>query len=104
MPSDVPKLTVAVVVHREQGWVTELVASVVGQEGADLELLAIDDASLDHAPEILDRMAERDPRMRVRHLPSRVGPGAARNIALDEAAGEYVWFVESTDLLPPGGA
>jgi CDP-glycerol glycerophosphotransferase len=104
MPSDVPKLTVAVAVHREQGWVTELVASVLAQENADLELLAIDDASPDHAPEILDRLAERDPRMRVRHLPSRVGPGEARNIALDEAAGEYVWFVESTDLLPPGAA
>src|ERR671930_1033245 len=101
MRSDVPKLTVAVVVHREQGWVTELVASVLGQAHADLELLAIDDASPDHAPEILDRLAEKDPQMRVRHLPSRLGPGGARNVALDEAAGEYVWFVDSTDLLPP---
>ena len=104
MPRDVPKLSVAVVVHREQGWLTELAASVLSQDLGDLELLAIDDASPDHAPEILDGLAEKDSRVRVRHLPRRVGLGEARNLALDEAAGEYVWFVHSTDLLPAGAA
>ena len=36
------------------------------------------------------------------HLPSRVGPGEGRNLALDMANGDYVWFVRTTDLVPPG--
>jgi CDP-glycerol glycerophosphotransferase len=94
-----PVLSLILVVHREQGWLPELAGSVLGQELADLELIAVDDASPDHAPELLDKLAERDPRVRVKHLPERVGRGSARNIGLDLASGEYVWFVETTDLV-----
>lgn len=96
-----PLLTVVLVVHREQGWLPELAESVLAQEG-DWELLAIDDASPDHAPEMLDALAERDSRVRVRHLMSRAGLGAARNLALGGAEGKYLWFVHTTDLLPTG--
>jgi CDP-glycerol glycerophosphotransferase len=94
-----PALSLVVVVHREQGWLPELAASVLEQPFTDLELVAIDDASPDHAPELLDELAERDPRVRVKHLPSRVGRGEGRNIGLELASGEFVWFVETTDLV-----
>jgi CDP-glycerol glycerophosphotransferase len=94
-----PALSLVLVVHREQGWLPELAASVLDQSFTDLELIAIDDASPDHAPEILDELAERDPRVRVKHLDARVGVGEARNLGLDMAAGEYVWFVNTTDLV-----
>ena len=90
-------------VHREQGWLPELARSVLEQDFSDFELLAIDDASGDHAPAMLDSLAARDERVRVRHLPERAGLGRARNLALSEMArGDFVWFVETTDLLPPG--
>jgi CDP-glycerol glycerophosphotransferase len=87
------------VVHREQGWLPELAASVLDQPFADFELVAIDDASPDHAPELLDQLAERDSRVRVKHLAERAGLGEARNAGLELAEGEYVWFVNSTDLV-----
>src|SRR5436190_14815602 len=92
-----PVLSLVLVVHREQGWLPELAASVLEQPFSDLELIVIDDASPDHAPEMLDEVAARDARVRVRHLDARVGPGAARNLGLDMAEGEYVWFVNTTD-------
>ena len=85
--------------HREQGWLPELAASVLEQPFTDLELIAIDDASPDHAPELLDQLAARDSRVRVRHLDARIGPGQARNLGLEMAEGEYVWFVNSTDMV-----
>jgi CDP-glycerol glycerophosphotransferase len=94
-----PVLSLVLVVHREQGWLPELAASVLEQPFGDLELVAIDDASPDHAPEMLDELAERDPRLRVKHLASRVGRGEARNAGLELASGEFVWFVETTDLV-----
>ncbi|HEY7629408.1 MAG TPA: bifunctional glycosyltransferase family 2 protein/CDP-glycerol:glycerophosphate glycerophosphotransferase [Thermoleophilaceae bacterium] len=94
-----PALSLVLVVHREQGFVPELAASVLEQGYTDLELVAVDDASPDHAPALLDQLAERDSRVRVRHLPERVGFGEARNVGLKMAEGEFVWFVNTTDLV-----
>ena len=97
-----PLLSFVLVVHREQAYLEECAASLLGDPAAAVELVAIDDASPDHAPELLDALAERDERVHVRHLEERMGRGAARNLALDAVAGDHVWFVETTDLLPPG--
>jgi CDP-glycerol glycerophosphotransferase len=96
-----PLLTFVLAVHGEQGYLEECVGSILGQPEADLELIAIDDASPDHGPALLDQLAERDERMTVTHLDERHGP-AARNLGLERAAGDYIWFVEATDRLPPG--
>jgi CDP-glycerol glycerophosphotransferase len=97
-----PKLTFVLAVYREQAYLRECAASILDQDGADVELIAIDDASPDHAPELLDELAERDPRVQVRHLESRAGAGEARNLGLEAASGDYVWFLNTTDRLPAG--
>ncbi|MEA2215444.1 MAG: hypothetical protein QOK19_1005 [Solirubrobacteraceae bacterium] len=95
-----PLLSLILAVHGEQAYISDCVHSILGQEFADLELIAIDDASHDHGPALLDELAEHDSRMTVRHLEQRVGRGEARNIGLDIATGDYVWFVNVTDRLP----
>ena len=97
-----PMLSVVLAVHDEQAYLRECAASVLDQGGGDVELVAVDDASRDHASELLDELAARDPRVRVHHLGERSGPGAARNLGLELAAGEYVWFANTTDRFPPG--
>jgi CDP-glycerol glycerophosphotransferase len=97
-----PLLTFVLPVHGVQGYLRQCLDSILRQSFTDLEVIAIDDASTDHSGEILDSYAERDPRVRVLHLPSNVGLGAARNIGLSEASGDYVWFVDSDDWISPG--
>jgi CDP-glycerol glycerophosphotransferase len=97
-----PRLSFVLVVHGEQAYLQECTESLLGQDFADVELVAIDDASPDHTPELLDELAERDPRVRVRHLTERAGLGEARNLALEMAEGDYVWFAHTTDLVRPG--
>ncbi len=70
--------------------------------GDELEVVAVDDCSPDHSAEILAGYAAREPRMRVVTHDTNHGLGAARNTGLDHATGEYVWFVDSDDWLPPG--
>ena len=104
-PGDVrarPLVSFVLVVHREQAFLKECAASLLDGGGASVELVAIDDASPDHAPALLDELAGRDDRVRVHHVPERIGLGEARNLALDMVTGEYVWCVETTDLLAPG--
>jgi CDP-glycerol glycerophosphotransferase len=97
-----PRLTVALVVYREQAYLREAVCSVLEQGFPDLELLAIDNATPDHGRELLDELAESDDRLTLVRLDRTIALGAARNLALDRAGGDYVWFVETTDLLPRG--
>src|SRR3954453_5730243 len=103
MPGDAVTLSLVLVVHREQAYVGEFATSVLDQDFRDVEIVAVDDASPDHAPAVLDEIAARDTRLRVHHLPARVGLGAARDLGLAQARGEYVWFVHTPDLMPPGG-
>src|ERR1700741_2956632 len=97
-----PRLSFVLVVHGEQAYLEECTTSLLSPDGAGVELVVIDDASPDHAPELLDELAARDPRVRVRHLEARVGLGEGRNLGLGDATGDYVWFVHTTDLLRPG--
>jgi CDP-glycerol glycerophosphotransferase len=97
-----PLLSFVLAVHGEQAYIEECADSIQAEDAGDLELIAIDDASPDHGPALLDRLAERDARVRVEHLAERAGPGAARNLGLERASGDYVWFVDTTDRLPAG--
>jgi CDP-glycerol glycerophosphotransferase len=97
-----PLLSLILAVHDEQAYIADCAESILGQDLADVELIAIDDASSDHGPALLDELAERDARVTVRHLAQPVGRGDARNLGLDLASGDYVWFVSTTDRLPQG--
>jgi CDP-glycerol glycerophosphotransferase len=95
-----PLLSIVLVVHREQAWIHGCVRSILEQSFTDLELIVIDDASPDHGPAVLEEIAAADERVRLLHLSTVLPRGAARNIALDRADGDYVWFVRPIDRLP----
>jgi CDP-glycerol glycerophosphotransferase len=92
-----PLVTVVLAVHGRQAWIETTARSVL--DGGDVELVAVDDASSDHGPEILDALASEDERVTVVQLAE---PGEARSAGLDAAAGDYVWFLEPGDELAPG--
>lgn len=97
-----PLISVVLPVYGVEQYLAECLDSVLTQPGADIEVIAIDDASPDGCGKILDARAERDPRLRVVHLSANGGPGHARNIGLELAAGEYVWFVDGDDVVADG--
>ncbi|MCZ7426076.1 bifunctional glycosyltransferase family 2 protein/CDP-glycerol:glycerophosphate glycerophosphotransferase [Micromonospora sp. WMMA1949] len=85
-----------------QGYLRECLDSILDQPFGDIEVIGVDDASPDDSGEILAEYALRDPRVRPVRLAENVGLGPARNIGLDRAVGEYVWFVDGDDWLVPG--
>jgi CDP-glycerol glycerophosphotransferase len=100
--SRAPQITVVLPVYGVQDYLPECLDSILAQDGARVEVIAVDDASPDDCGKILDARAALDPRLRVVHLAANAGPGHARNTGLDLATGEYVWFVDADDTLAPG--
>jgi len=95
-------LSVVLPVYRVQGYLRQCLDSVLAQSFDDFEIVAVDDCSPDYSGRILAEYAARDHRVRVITSPANVGLGRARNLGLEHARGEYVWFLDSDDWLATG--
>lgn len=93
-----PLISIIVPVYQVKPYIGECVESLLTQTYANLEILLVDDGSTDGSGEICDEYARRDDRIRVIHQTNQ-GLSAARNTGLDQAAGEYVAFVDSDDVV-----
>ena len=91
-------VSVIVPVYKAEGFIVKCIESILSQTYGDLELILVDDGSPDRSGEICDGYAAKDKRIRVLHTENR-GVSNARNTGLDNATGEYVFFVDSDDWL-----
>ena len=93
-----PAVTVVIPVYNTASYVEQTLRCIMGQTLRETEILVVDDGSTDHSPAILARLAAEDPRIRIHTQPNR-GLSEARNAGLDRAAGRYIYFMDSDDLL-----
>lgn len=93
-------ISVIVPVYKVEPYLQQCVDSILNQTYRDLEVLLIDDGSLDRCGEICDEYGRKDKRVRVFHTENR-GLSAARNLGLQEATGEYIGFVDADDWIEP---
>ncbi|MFD5682074.1 glycosyltransferase family 2 protein [Streptomyces bacillaris] len=98
-----PKVTVIVPAYNAMPELTECITSAMEQTiGLDqLEIIAVNDGSTDGTGEELDRLAAMCPSLRVIHQENSGTAAVPRNVALDIASGEYVFFLDSDDYLGP---
>lgn len=87
-------------VYNVEPYLATCLDSALSQSFGDLELVLVDDGSTDGSAAIAADYAARDPRVRVIRQPN-AGLGAARNVGVEVAVGEYLAFLDSDDLLPP---
>ncbi|MBO5907605.1 MAG: glycosyltransferase [Clostridia bacterium] len=92
------KVTIIVPVYNTKRYLEECVRSLVAQTYRDIEILLVDDGSNDGSGDLCDTIAAGDERIRVIHKENG-GAATARNLGIDEAAGEYVMFIDSDDWL-----
>ena len=94
-------ISVVIPVYNVESYLRECLDSLLAQDYTQWEALCVDDGSPDRCGEILDEYASRDSRFRVWHQANR-GVSGARNVALDNAKGEYLFFLDADDMLPVG--
>lgn len=93
-------ISVLMPVYNVEKYLEKTLESVRDQTYRDFEVIMVDDGSSDASGAICDKWASEDSRFRVIHTPNR-GVSAARNTALSEVRGDYIFFMDSDDLILP---
>jgi poly(ribitol-phosphate) beta-N-acetylglucosaminyltransferase len=94
-----PSVSVIVPVYNPGHHIDDCIDSLLGQSmpGGALELIFVDDGSTDGTPARLDALAADHSHVKVVHIPNSGWPGRPRNIGIDMARGEFVYFVDNDD-------
>ena len=79
-------------------FIAESINSVLLQTYSDWELLIVDDCSRDNSVEIARKFVDIDERVKIFPLEQNVGAAAARNVAIEQAKGQYIAFLDSDDV------
>lgn len=95
-------ISIIIPVYKAETFFDECVSSIIAQSYGDFELILVDDGSPDKCPELCDKWAATDCRIKVIHKPNG-GVSSARNSGLEIASGDYICFVDSDDTLPENG-
>lgn len=98
--ADRPLMTLIVPVYNVEEYLDACVQSILAQTYSNLQIILVDDGAKDRSGQLCDKWAQTDARIQVIHEANR-GLSGARNTGLEEAAGEYVMFVDSDDVLSP---
>ena len=94
------RLSVVIPTWNRAHLVCEAVESALGQEGAELEVIVVDDGSADGTAEVIERRFGKS--VKLLRMATRSGVGAARNEGVCQATGDLLGFLDSDDLWLPG--
>ena len=94
-----PKISIIIPVYNSQIFILQIIKSIQVQSLEDLEIIFIDDCSLDNTTQIITRLQKKDKRIILLKNKKNKGPFYSRNKAVIFARGEYIQFVDSDDIL-----
>lgn len=91
-----PLISIIIPVYNVESYLRECLDSIVMQEYSNYEVIIVDDGSPDNSPSICDKYADAYPQIWVFHKENG-GVSSARNVGLENAKGEWIWFVDADD-------
>jgi glycosyltransferase involved in cell wall biosynthesis len=95
MPAS-PKISVILPTYSRRRVLPRTIASVMGQDEQDFELIVVDDCSIDDTRGYLASLT--DPRIRVVRPPNNVGTAGARNLGLEAARADVIALLDDDDI------
>ena len=91
-------VSVIIPVYNTEAYVKRCLDSITSQTYKNLEIIVVDDGSLDQSGKICEECASQDRRIKLIHKVNE-GSGYARNAGIDIANGEYILLADSDDYL-----
>ncbi len=94
--------TVSIIIpaYNVEKYLYDCVNSVINQTYKNLDIILVDDGSVDKTADICDGLAEKDTRIRVFHKQNE-GLSAARNDGIEHSKGGFICFLDGDDALHP---
>jgi len=98
------KITVAIACYNLENRITECLKSVIYQDYQDIEILVIDDHSTDNSVEVVNKLINEYPEREIRLIINEhnLGLCKVRNVSVDEAQGDAIFFMDGDDTIEPG--
>ncbi|SMO35136.1 glycosyltransferase [Propioniciclava tarda] len=95
-----PLVSIVVPVYKVEEYLPRCLDSIVNQSYRPLEIIVVNDGSPDGCGDIMRDYASRDERLKL-IFQENAGLGAARNVGVAAATGEFVCFIDSDDYVAP---
>lgn len=93
------KVSVIIPVYNVENYLRKCLNSLVNQTLKDIEIIVVNDGTLDNSQEIIDEYVKKYPKKVVSVIQENGGQGTARNTGLLHAKGEYIGYVDSDDYV-----
>lgn len=91
-----PKVSIIIPLYNKNKYIENCLLLLLSQSYQDFEIIVVDDGSRDDSQEIVQNIAKENDKIRVFYQENQ-GVSAARNRGLQEAKGEWIWFVDADD-------
>nr|WP_304054037.1 glycosyltransferase family 2 protein [Enterocloster clostridioformis] len=95
------KVTIVTPSWNSEKYIIETIKSVQAQTYKNWEMIIVDDCSTDKTVEIVQKISEEDPRVRVLVQPENEGAAKARTRAMQAGTGRYVAYLDADDIWKP---
>ena len=95
-------VTIGIPVYRSKAYIRQALESALAQTYSSIEFLIVDDAGDDGSFEIVHNLQTKHPRGKDIHVithSDNQGVSASRNQIIDEAQGQYLYFMDSDDVI-----
>lgn len=93
-------VSIIVPVYNAEKYLSGSIESVLNQTYTNFELLLINDRSTDKSKEICEEYSKKDERIiLLENDTENHGPGPTRNIGLDNAMGDFIYFMDADDWI-----
>ena len=93
------KVTVIVPVYNAEKFISDGIKSVLNQNYENIELILINDGSLDNSLEIIKFWEQKYPNIIKVYNKKNSGVGKTRNFGIKKATGKYITFLDADDYL-----
>lgn len=92
-------ISVIIPVYNVAPYLAQCLDSIIAQTHSDMEIICIDDCSTDGSRQILQDYAQKDSRFHIIFNEHNIGAALTRNVGMDVAKGEYIYFMDSDDWI-----
>ena len=92
------KFSFVMPVYNTEKYLADCLSSILFQTFTDFEILLFDDGSTDNSAKVCKAFADQDPRIKFGQIDNG-GPARIRNMGIEKATGDYIWFFDSDDKM-----